>query len=311
MINLNPINQTKLFCLDKYISKLIRLFDIGKFPNKLLLTGQKGIGKSTLAYHLVNYILSLDEEFCYNKINFQINLKNHSYKTILNKSNPNLLVLDILIDKKTIDISQVRELIMKLNKSSFNTKPRFVLIDNIEFLNKNSINALLKVIEEPNFNIHFILINNNNKKILPTLISRCINYKIFLTNEESLKVANFLLEDQLENKISSDLINYYSTPGNIFNLVLFGDLNKFNLKDLNLKQFLKIIIKENYYKKDTLIKPMIFDLIEFYFRKINYSFSSNINKKYSNFLKRISDTKKFNLDEESLFIDFDEEILNG
>ena len=88
-------------------------------------------------------------------------------------------------------------------------------------------------------------------------------------------------------------------------------MNKFNLKDLNLKQFLKIIIKENYYKKDTLIKPMIFDLIEFYFRKINYSFSSNINKKYSYFLKRISDTKKFNLDEESLFIDFDEEILNG
>ena len=50
------------------------------------------------------------------------------------------------------------------NKSSFNNMPRFILIDNIENLNKNSVNALLKIIEEPNNNVFFILINNNEKK---------------------------------------------------------------------------------------------------------------------------------------------------
>ena len=59
-------------------------------------------------------------------------------------------------------------MILTLNKSSFNTKPRLVLIDNIELLNINSVNALLKIVEEPNDNIYFILINNN-KKILPHL----------------------------------------------------------------------------------------------------------------------------------------------
>ena len=68
--------------------------------------------------------------------------------------------------KKSIDINQIRELINNLNKSSFNSKERFVLIDNIEYLNVNSINALLKVIEEPNENIHFILINNHKKYYL-------------------------------------------------------------------------------------------------------------------------------------------------
>ena len=38
-------------------------------------------------------------------------------------------------NKKTIDINQVRNLIQNLNKSSFNEKPRFVLIDNLEYLN--------------------------------------------------------------------------------------------------------------------------------------------------------------------------------
>ena len=77
---------------------------------------------------------------------------------------------------------------MKLNKSSFNSKPRFVLIDNIEYLNVNSINALLKTLEEPNEGIYFILINNN-KYILPTLKSRCLNYKIFFTYNEILEIT--------------------------------------------------------------------------------------------------------------------------
>ena len=44
------------------------------------------------------------------------------------------------------------------NKSSFNHSSRFVIIDNLEFLNTNSVNALLKIIEEPNTNLFFILI---------------------------------------------------------------------------------------------------------------------------------------------------------
>ena len=177
MIESEPRTQTQLFGLDKYITNLIELFENGKLPNKLLLSGQKGVGKCTLAYHLINYVLSKDEEFPYNLDNFEINSNNHSYKTLSNKSNINFFIIDITSDEKSIDINQIRELKTKLNKSSFNNKPRFILIDNIEYLNISSINALLKILEEPSFNLHFILINNN-KKVLKTLLSRCINYKI-------------------------------------------------------------------------------------------------------------------------------------
>ena len=183
MMDKNPYNQTRLLGLDKYISELINLFEKEILPNKILLSGLKGIGKSTLAYHLVNYSLSKDEEFSYDKINFKINENNQSFKTIQNKSNPNFILIDIYPDKKLIDINQIRNLILNLNKSSFNKKARFILIDNIELLNINSINALLKILEEPTNNVHFILINNN-KKILSTLSSRCLNFKIFLSHNE-------------------------------------------------------------------------------------------------------------------------------
>ena len=174
---IEPSNQTRLFGLNKIMTKLVDLENKKNLPNKILLSGQKGLGKSTLAYHFINYTLSKDEEFKYDLSNFVINPENRSFKTVLNNSNTNFKLIDNNFDKKNIDINQIRELIRSLNKSSFNEKPRFILIDNIELLNLNSINALLKTIEEPSHNIYFILINNN-KKIISTLLSRCINFKI-------------------------------------------------------------------------------------------------------------------------------------
>jgi|TARA_Y100000389_G_scaffold94075_1_gene90728 DNA polymerase III subunit delta' len=309
MNELKPYNQQKLFGLDKHLLELIRLYKINKYPNKLLLSGQKGIGKSTLAYHFINYILSENETHKYDIKSFEINSNSPTFKTILNKSNTNVINVDISAEKKTIDINQIRDLVVNLNKSSFNNNPRFILIDNIEFLNTNSVNALLKVLEEPNHNIHFILINNN-KKILPTLLSRCINYKIYLTNNESLKIIKHLLGVDLNNLINKDLIDYYITPGYIYNLVKSAQQYKYNLLEIDLQKMLKVLIVENHYKKDPFIKYVIFNLVELYFKKLNFSFSQKLAEKYSYFIRRISDTKNFNLDEESLFMEFEEKILN-
>ena len=309
MNNLKPINQTKLFGLDKYISELIQLYKNSKLPNKILLSGPKGLGKSTLAFHFINFILSQNEDSSYDAINFVINAENHSFKTVINGSNLNFFLIDIDLKYKSINIDQIRDLISQLNKSSLNNKPRFILIDNIEFLNINSINALLKVLEEPSSNIYFILINNN-KKILPTLLSRCINFKFSLTNQESKLIASKLLGEDINEFINDDLINYYISPGNLYNLIKFGIDNDYDLKNLKLDQFLKKIIKKNHYKNNNLIKYLTFELIEFYFTKINSLISSDFFNKYHYFIKRISDTKKFNLDEESLFLEFENKILN-
>ena len=305
-----PINQTKLYGLEKFINELIQLENSNNLPNKILLSGKKGLGKSTLAYHFINYVLSKEEEYPYDIKNFEINNQNQSFKTISNKSNINFTLIDISDEKKSIDINQIRNLIINLKKSSFNNKPRFILIDNIEFLNINSINALLKILEEPSLNAHFILINNN-KRILPTLLSRCINFKIHLSYEKNITIANRLLNNKLSETINKDLINYYSTPGSIYNLAMFAEENKYDLSNIDLKEFIKLIITDNLFKKDNLIKHLIFDFIELYFSKIDKSFFLDIHSKYNYFLKKISDTKRFNLDEESLFIDFEEEILNG
>ena len=189
-MNTNPTLQTKLYGLNNIFSEIINLINLEKLPTKILLSGPKGSGKSTMAYHIVNYVFSKNENHPYNlKLN-EINADNKSFKLIKNGAHPNFHLIDLINDKKNIEVSQIRKMIEYSNKSSFNNLPRIIIIDNVENLNTNSNNALLKIVEEPNANIFFLLIHNNNKKILDTLKSRCLTYKISLTFNDSTCVTS-------------------------------------------------------------------------------------------------------------------------
>ena len=309
-MNLNPLTQINLFEHKEVFNQLYKLSKNDTLPNKILLSGEKGIGKSTLAYHLINFELSKNEEHPYDYENNKINPDNKSYKLILNKSNPNFYLIDVLEEKKKIDINQIRELIINLNKSSFNNKKRFVLIDNIELLNLNSINALLKILEEPNENINFILINNN-KRVLPTLKSRCLNFKVFLTKDQSIRIVNQLLNDDINTIINNKLFDYYTTPGKLFKLIKLSEEYHLDLVNFDLNTTLTTIIKNKIYKKDKSIIEIIYSFIELYFRNNISSKNINLLKSYHYFLEKINNTRTYNLDEETLFMEFEDKILNG
>ncbi len=73
---IEPIKQTKLYGLKNQFYEIINLYNRNKLPNKILLTGPKGVGKSTLAFHLINYIFSRNEEKTYDIKNNNINSQN-------------------------------------------------------------------------------------------------------------------------------------------------------------------------------------------------------------------------------------------
>ena len=210
-MKLKPSENTNLYGMNNFFNEIINLYNEKKMPTKILLSGKKGLGKCTLAYHIINYILSAGEDFIYDASNFIINKNNRSFKLIQNNTHPNFFLIDLLDDKKNIDVAQIRQMITYTNKSTFNNMPRFILINNIENLNKNSVNALLKVIEEPNDNVFFILINNNEKKILPTLKSRCLTFKINFTFNQSIDISNQILKKDIFSMEST----YHSTDRSI------------------------------------------------------------------------------------------------
>jgi len=309
-MNIDPSAQCNLYGHEIIFDNLFKLYKNNNLPNKILLSGDKGVGKSTLSYHLVNSILSEDEDYSYSHKIFQINRENRSFKLIQNKSHPNFSLVDVAEDKKNIDINQIRDLISNLNKSSFNSKLRFVLIDNIELMNINSVNALLKFLEEPNANINFILINNN-KQIIPTLKSRCINFKVFLSFKQSIDIIDNIIKADVYDMINEEFIDNYLTPGRLFQILRFSNEYNIDLKKTNLKNLLMIFIKDKIYKKEKYLNEIFYYFVESFFRKNITINNIGLYNFYSYFLNKINHKKIYNLDEQTLLMELEDKVLIG
>ena len=310
-MDFEPLNQQKLLGYNSLFVTFTTLLEKKILPNKMIISGPKGIGKSTFAYHFINYILSKNEMYPYDINKFEIHSENKSFKLIKNLTHPNFHLIDLLDDKKIIEISQIRKAISYSQKTSFDNNYRIVLIDNIEFLNIYSSNALLKIIEEPNEKLIFILIHNNSKKIIETIKSRCIIYKKKFTFNENLSIASKLVDVNLKNYFSESIINYYFTVGDFLYLYNFSKNNKLDLQQMSLKSLLIYLINFKNNKNEPELINFIYRLIESYF---HYSFlnTKNINlyNFYKYFIKKINYTNKFNLDIESLFLEFKNKVIN-
>ena len=305
------IEQLNLYSMDEYINDLIHLYDNKKLPNKIILSGESGIGKSVLAFHLINYIFSKNEDYAYDKNNFRINESNKSFNLVKNNSHPNFYFSYIDEDKKSISVNEIRDIISFCNKSSFNNCEKIVLIDNIEHLNKNASNALLKILEEPNEKVIFILIKDSAKFLLKTIDSRCINFNVNLSYMQKEFILNNILENDFYVNLNEDFKNFYFSPGDFVNLYYLFVNNNIEYQ-FTIEQLLDYIIKNKLYKKDLFLKNNMNLFFELYFSKKFFMYKNNISAfdNYKVFIKEVNEIYKYNLDLESVLIRFEKIAIN-
>lgn len=123
----------------------------------------------------------IENDFC-NECNICRRIENFSYSDLKIIDNPDGITID-----------EIRELTEEVSKTSFEGRKKIFLIKDIGKMKKHSANALLKLIEEPNKNTYFMLLNKD-LNILPTIKSRCILVKIRLRTAEELGVDDFVYE---------------------------------------------------------------------------------------------------------------------
>ena len=316
-VNILSKNQLSLFGFNNDFDFFVSLYNEKKLPNTMIISGAEGLGKSTFAYHFINFILSKNETYPYDAKNLTINELNKSYKLIKNNIHPNFFLVDILKGKKKIDINQIRKMISYTNTTSFNLNKKIVLIDHVEYLNTGSSNSLLKVIEEPNENTLFILIFNSNKKIKNTLRSRSIEFKKSLSYIDRINIFKKLLNynsiNFSENLINKNL-NYYETPG-----LFIKHINLMNLLNLDINESLNIqkIIFELLKLKPKNLDLNKFELLKYYIEidlYNKYLVSKNkdlIYSIYSNILKKINMFSFYNLDSNNLLYEIENLYLNA
>ena len=242
----DPKNSLVLFELGDKLDFLIKLYNSKKLPRVLMLSGKKGIGKFTLINHFLNYIYDKDN---YDLKNKSINHQTQFYKQYLNDIFSNIIYLSG-DNFKNVKIDDIRDLKSTILKTTISEKERFIILDDIELFNVNSLNALLKIIEEPLSNNYFVLINSKTKPLIETIYSRSLEVKILLNNAMRVKVIESLIKkNNLEVFIDFNFLNL--TPGNFLSFNKICEENKINI-DENFLQNLRILL--NLYKKTKDLK---------------------------------------------------------
>lgn len=145
-------------------------FLTGHIPHAIIIEGENGCGKHTLA----NFIA----KSCVCKgASAPCNACRECYLADAG-SHPDIRIIEPQDKKKNIDIAQIRALKAEAYSVPQRAKRRVFLISKAETMNQNSANALLKVLEEPPGGAVFVLITAYSASLLPTVRSRCVTFSL-------------------------------------------------------------------------------------------------------------------------------------
>ena len=153
---------------------------LGKTPNAYLLTGIRGVGKTTTA-RLIAKALNCEKKF-YKSEKCEEGEYCHCAE-IVNSNHMDILEMDAA--SKT-GIDDVRELIENAKYSPTSAKFKIFIIDEVHMLSKQAFNGLLKTLEEPPPRLKFILATTEVRKIPVTILSRCQRFDLKRVNLEKL-----------------------------------------------------------------------------------------------------------------------------
>ena len=180
---------------------IINAIKIGKTPNAYLLTGIRGVGKTTTA-RLISKALN-----CEKNDNPKIKCSEENFcdtcQQIINSNHIDILEMDAA--SKT-GIDDVRELIENSKYSPTSAKYKIFIIDEVHMLSKQAFNGLLKTLEEPPPSLKFILATTEVRKIPVTILSRCQRFDLKRVSVDQLCIHLKNIAAKEKGNISDEAI---------------------------------------------------------------------------------------------------------
>lgn len=183
---------------------ILRTWSTSRIPHAWLITGPRGIGKATLAYRFARLALSGqgadDGLFGATAPSLQIEPTSPLFRQIASGAHPDLMVVERGYDEKNnrlrteIVVNDIRRAVDFMHLKSSMGGWRVVIVDCADDMNRNSANALLKILEEPPQRTLLLLVSHAPGGLLPTIRSRCRRLELAL----------------LPDAIVSELVHHYA-----------------------------------------------------------------------------------------------------
>ena len=150
----------------------------GKISHAYLLSGPRGVGKTSIARILAHEINGLPYD---------------------DEAHLDIIEIDAASNRR---IDEIRDLRDRVNTAPASAKYKVYIIDEVHMLTKEAFNALLKTLEEPPAHVVFILATTEAHKLPETIVSRTQRYSLHPVPEDL--VVNHLREIAQSEKLQID-----------------------------------------------------------------------------------------------------------
>ena len=245
----------------------------GRIPHAVLIEGDEGLGKHTLAAYISkSAVCGQEQPFC-------DACKNCHLADIF--SHPDISYLDREEGKKFISVAQIRTMRAEAFVKPHCAKRRVFIIENADMMNEQSQNALLKVLEEPPENVMFILLAVSRTRLLETIVSRCAVLTL-CAPEFSLAKEEVLKKTGANPEKVSEAVK--TAKNNIGRAIKLLSSKKEDKSQIAAEEFLNLLFSSNEYEMLKLLSPFEKDRIsaEEFFFKLKVQIASELKESYNN-----------------------------
>jgi DNA polymerase-3 subunit delta' len=180
---------------------LRRLFESGRLPHALLISGPRGIGKATLAFRLARFVLTPQTVSLFGDAppgemtgeGLWTDPESGVFRRIAAGGHADILTVERAFDprrkrlRNEIVVADTREIGNFLHLTPAEGGWRVVIVDGADAMNRNAANALLKILEEPPRRTLLLLVAHSAGRLLPTIRSRCRRFPLAPLSSDTVR----------------------------------------------------------------------------------------------------------------------------
>src|SRR6187200_1672733 len=168
-----PSSFEGLIGQDAMVTTLKNAFATDRIAQGYMLTGVRGVGKTTTARILsraLNYASDTVDQPTFDMAEF-----GRHCAEIMESRHPDVIEMDAA---SNTGVDNIREIIESARYKPMLARTKVFIIDEVHMLSKGAFNALLKTLEEPPGHVKFIFATTEIRKVPVTVLSRCQRFDL-------------------------------------------------------------------------------------------------------------------------------------